>query len=508
MQKISVNEIIKKISEEASTRKAGGTRFSRQDRLYSRTPVKQQTRLYRFVKKTQDKIRKYPFYSFAYNIAYKFKRFIPKNNERIGIGELLQYHDEEFIKNAYQCLLGRKPDMQGFYYYLTELRNGNLSKIEILAHLRYSKEGKKNKITLRGLLLPYIMNSSYRIPVIGYVLNLMMNLIRMPRIVRHFRKFEAFTNARFSEQVDRSLGLSLQVNQISMEVNGIRSVVDTLYNDTQKRFDDLQQTLNLLEKRAQYQGFSILELQKSLRAVFENMRGKLSGTLSEGELRKLHSEEHHLLLDALYVAFEDRFRGKREDIKERVRVYLPYIEKSHEHAEDARVLDIGCGRGEWLELLRENGYSAKGIDMNRIMVEQCRDRGLDVVEYEALRFLREHASGAFSVVTGLHIIEHLSLPDLIQLLDEVLRVLRPGGIAIFETPNPENMIVGATFFHIDPTHGNPVHPLTMDFLLDQRGFSRTEILRLHAMPSQDLESKVLNDLLFGPQDFAAIGYKQ
>jgi O-antigen chain-terminating methyltransferase len=350
------------------------------------------------------------------------------------------------------------------------------------------------------------MHSSYRIPVIGYVLNLMMNLIRMPSILRHFRKFEAFTNARFSEQVDKSLGLSLQVNQISMEVNGIRSVVDTLSNDTQKRFDNLQegkaekQALNLLKH-------SILELQKSLRTVFENMREKLSGTLSEGELRRLQSEEHHLL-DALYVAFEDRFRGNREDIKERVRVYLPYIEKSHEHAQDARVLDIGCGRGEWLELLRENGYSAKGIDMNRIMVEQCRDRGLDVVEYEALLFLREQASGIFSVVTGLHIIEHLPLPVLIQLLDEVLRVLRPGGLAIFETPNPENMIVGATFFHIDPTHGNPVHPLTMDFLLDQRGFSRTEILRLHAMPSQELDSKVLNDLLFGPQDFAAIGYKQ
>lgn len=503
MQKISVNEIIKRISEEAAARKVEGTRFSRQDRLYSKTPIKQQTSLFRFVKKAQDKLRKYPFYGFAYNIAYKFKQFIPKYNERIGIEELLQYHDEEFIKNAYQCLLGRKPDLQGFRYYLTQLRNGKLSKTEILAHLRYSKEGKENKITLRGLLLPYIMNSSYRIPVIGYVLNLMM----MPRIVRHFREFEAFTNVRFSEQVDKSLGLSLRVNQISMEVNGIRSVVDTLYSDKHERLDDLQQALNLLEKRAQNQGFLILELQKSLRAIFENMREKLSGTVSEGELRKLHSEEHHLL-DALYVAFEDRFRGDREDIKERVRVYLPYIEKSHAHAWNARVLDIGCGRGEWLELLRENGYSAKGIDTNRIMVEQCRDRGLDVVEYEALRFLREQASGTFSIVTGLHIIEHLSLPGLIQLLDEVLRVLRPGGIAIFETPNPENMIVGATLFHIDPTHGNPVHPLTIDFLLGQRGFSRTEILRLHAMPSQELDNKVVNDLLFGPQDFAAIGYKQ
>jgi O-antigen chain-terminating methyltransferase len=224
-------------------------------------------------------------------------------------------------------------------------------------------------------------------------------------------------------------------------------------------------------------------------------------------LSKLQSEEQHLL-DALYVAFEDRFRGNREDIKERVRVYLPYIEKSHSSEREARVLDIGCGRGEWLELLRENGYSAQGIDTNRIMVDQCRERGLNVEEYEAIRFLRDQAPGTFSAVTGLHIVEHLPLPVLIQLLDGVFRILRPGGIAIFETPNPENMIVGATFFHIDPTHGNPVHPLTMDFLLGQRGFSRTEILRMHAMPSQKMDNKVVHDLLFGPQDFAAIGYKQ
>ncbi len=250
MQKISVNEIIKKISEEAAVRKAEGPRFSRQDRLHTRTsksnhanPLKQETRLYRFAKKVQHKIRKYPFYSFAYNMSYKFKQFIPKYDASIGIGEFLQYHDEEFIKNAYQGILGREPDPQGFHLYLMKLRDGQLSKTAILGSLRYSIEGKEKKVAIRGLLSRYVIESSYRIPVIGYVLSLTMNLMRLPRIMRNIREFEAFTNARFSQQVDRHLGLSSHVHQISIDVNGIRSDVNTLSNNTQKRLDDLRSML-------------------------------------------------------------------------------------------------------------------------------------------------------------------------------------------------------------------------------------------------------------------------
>src|SRR5262249_10569470 len=122
-------------------------------------------------------------------------------------------------------------------------------------------------------------------------------------------------------------------------------------------------------------------------------------------------------LDAFYAELEDRFRGTRKEIKERFQVYLPYINES------APVVDLGCGRGEWLELLSEAGIEAHGVDTNRIQVEECRARGLNISEEDFLVHLRGLADGSAGAVTGFHIIEHVSLDALITLVSEVMRVL-------------------------------------------------------------------------------------
>ena len=149
------------------------------------------------------------------------------------------------------------------------------------------------------------------------------------------------------------------------------------------------------------------------------------------------SEEDHVL-DAMYATFEDQFRGTREDIKSRQAVYLPIIREANVGTEIAPVIDLGCGRGEWLELLHDQGLLAKGIDLNRIFLLTCRDMDLEVIEEDALTFLRQQKPSSAGAITGFHIIEHLPLKYLISLFDEALRVLQPGGVVIFETPNPEN----------------------------------------------------------------------
>ena len=169
--------------------------------------------------------------------------------------------------------------------------------------------------------------------------------------------------------------------------------------------------------------------------------------------------------DALYAALEDRFRGTREDVKERSSFYLQFIKES-----EAAVLDVGCGRGEWLELMRENGIKALGVDMNRVLIEQCRERGLEVVEEDVLVYLRNLPDKSLGAVTGFHIIEHISLDQLLSLIDEVMRVLMPGGVAIFETPNPDNVLVGSNYFYFDPTHRHPLPSQLMHFLFETRGF--------------------------------------
>jgi len=225
----------------------------------------------------------------------------------------------------------------------------------------------------------------------------------------------------------------------------------------------------------------------------------------------LKEEEH--LFDAMYVRIEDRFRGMRAEIKERLRVYLPYVKEAQIGERNSPILDLGCGRGEWLELLKENGYVAEGVDFNRVMVRQCLEIGLDVTESDVVAYLRDQQPNSFGAITGFHILEHLPLKAIISLFDEVLRVLKSGGMVIFETPNPENLIVAACNFHLDPTHKHPLPPGLLNFLIESRGFEKTQIIKLHPyefVPQEQTTSAAvaaLISLFSTEQDYSVIAYK-
>lgn len=117
-------------------------------------------------------------------------------------------------------------------------------------------------------------------------------------------------------------------------------------------------------------------------------------------------------------------------------------------------------------------------------------------------------------MTGFHIIEHLPFDIIVKLLDETVRVLKPGGVAIFETPNPENVLVGSYTFYLDPTHRNPLPSAVIKFLSEARGLCRVEIVNLHPYPEAfkveeaDLEvAKRFNEYFYGPRDYAMVGWK-
>ncbi len=216
--------------------------------------------------------------------------------------------------------------------------------------------------------------------------------------------------------------------------------------------------------------------------------------------------------DIFYTEFERAFRGAREDILERLKVYLPYLEHFRRD-ESARVIDVGCGRGEWLELLGGEGLKAIGVDMNGAMVAACRERGLEAECEDAIAYLRRLPEGSVAAVTGFHIIEHLPFETLVALFDAALHAVRKDGLIIFESPNPENLLVGACNFYTDPTHLHPVVPAVAEFMARQRGFARAEILRLHPYPTHlqlpedsDVARRV-NQALYGPQDYAVIAWK-
>lgn len=255
-----------------------------------------------------------------------------------------------------------------------------------------------------------------------------------------------------------------------------------------------------------------LSEQKRLTSLFlEEARKRLPEFFDREQLKKFAEEEKHLI-DAFYAAFEDKFRGAREEIKERLKVYLPLISEAKIRTKDSSILDLGCGRGEWLELLTESGYTVRGLDLNRVFIQQCREKGFKVVEGDLIDYLRTVSSLSLGAVTGFHIIEHLPFEVLMNLMRETVRVLKPGGLVIFETPNPQNVLVGSCNFYTDPTHRNPLPSPLVRFLMESCGFVNVRVMDLH--PSTEslaaVDSEILekfNRYFYGPQDYAVIGNK-
>ena len=255
-----------------------------------------------------------------------------------------------------------------------------------------------------------------------------------------------------------------------------------------------------------------LSQQKRLIALFlEEARQRLSEPFNQEQLQSFANEKQHSL-DAFYAAFEDQFRGSREEIINRLKVYLPLIQEIKTGTPELHIVDVGCGRGEWLEILREFGYIARGIDTNRVMIDQCKTRGLEVIEEDGISYLQSLPDAELDVVSGFHIIEHLPFEVLIKLFDETIRVLKPGGIAIFETPNSQNLLVSSNSFYLDPTHLHLLPSPLIKFVAESRGLCQVKLMPLHPYPENfkfsgsDIAER-FNDYFYGPQDYAVIGYK-
>jgi len=234
--------------------------------------------------------------------------------------------------------------------------------------------------------------------------------------------------------------------------------------------------------------------------------------------------------DALtYVGFEDKFRGSEAAIRSRQADYVQYFKGQ------SNVLDVGCGRGEFLDLLKENAVSAKGLDLNPEMVEVCKSRGLDATTADARSYLRGVADESLGGLIAIQVVEHLQPPYLNEMLGLAFDKIRPGGRIVLETINPACWVAFFESFIRDLTHVKPIHPDTLQYLLQASGFANVEIVyrapiapegrlqRVSPRPQHygdtapdaltELVSSFnanvdrLNDRIFSYQDFAAIAIR-
>ena len=198
----------------------------------------------------------------------------------------------------------------------------------------------------------------------------------------------------------------------------------------------------------------------------------------------------------LYLEFEELFRGSSTIVKHRLASYLDLV-KSLEIA-DNKLLDIGCGRGDWLDLLAAEGIPSYGVDTDESSVSRAKSRKVDARLEDAFDHLRTVDAGTISAITAFHIVEHLGINEIISLFDLSFRALVPGGILIIETPNPENLIVGTNDFYLDPTHRHPIPPALLKFLVGTRGFSEPTIQKFRRSELGPVSSDQLNTTL-GPE---------
>lgn len=219
------------------------------------------------------------------------------------------------------------------------------------------------------------------------------------------------------------------------------------------------------------------ELEEVASLVERSLRGEPlpvvdSASVSEDRLAKSLKALQPLLLES--------FRGSDSEIRHRLDRYLPDLESS------PPVLDLGCGRGELLLMLREAGVEATGVEGDSALAGAARRRGLEVIEGDVLEVLRGLENDAWGAVTAIHLLEHLASPVLAALLGEIRRVLRPGGVLIVECPNPHSLRVGGALFWQDPTHLRPLLPETLELFLRAAGLPPSRREYLNPFPADQL----------------------
>jgi SAM-dependent methyltransferase len=310
-------------------------------------------------------------------------------------------------------------------------------------------------------------------------------------------------------------GLSEQFQDLSEQTQKVIPIIQSVdqYNETRTR------KLILDAKYEQEFTMGSLvnqlgnELLIQLRRDIDGIRAlATSKTTIENTDLDFTSQYPSSINDALYMSLEDRFRGDAKLVAERQKDYLPYVTPIA--SIQTPVLDLGCGRGEWLRLLQAEGMPARGVDGNDVAVSECQSLGLDVIKADLLTVLRSTPSQSIGVVTMFQVLEHLPFNLVIEVLREVLRVLIPGGAFIGEIPNCETLRVGASTFWIDPTHQRPLYPAVLEFIASQVGFRSVE--GKYSSPlSPDLDlanvpehlADIVRDLHYkinGPGDFAII----
>ena len=370
----------------------------------------------------------------------------------------------EFVDTAYRTILGRAPSDAERERMLEALLTGSTRPL-VLGTLRYGEEGSARAVDVRGLRARYLVQRLFRIPVIGAALEWASAVVRLPRTLRFFRgavETQAVRQSALQQQFAAEYAALVQRTA-----------------DAERRLVDAERTLD----SAIFEARAVKELAERTRTRVDAIHPPpLAETMvfPGGPLaaiaRKRAGLSPGVPIDSLsahtrYALFESVFYDSRT-VAAKQRIYLDYVDR--EVARDAPFLDLGCGRGEFLQILRGAGVESIGVDVNPEVLGPLRAQGFTVFEQDLVAFL-EHEGPIFSGASVLQVAEHLPPLQIEQVLSLIAQRLVPGAVLIVETPNPLSPFALGTF-HTDPTHISPIPPERMRYAVEAAGFERTVTL--------------------------------
>ena len=430
----------------------------------------------------------------------------------------------EFVDIAYRVLLDRTPTAAERERMLEIVLNGG-ARTYALGQLRYGREGRARGIAVAGLRSRYLAQRLFRIPVIGKVVEGIGAMLRLPRTLRYFRgavetsavhhallgqrqradNAAALRRASDGEQrlaaAEGSLAdLQRRADEADRRTFGLERALADVTNageELARRVADSQRQLEALAA-TQQQGAA--DVQKALQALAESAqatRARLDAmhpppldatmTVAGEPLAALAKARagiaadaslESLSPDARYAMFETVFYDSRA-VAAKQRVYIDHLDLGL--AAQAPFLDLGCGRGEFMHILRETGLMAIGVDINGDVVRRLQSEGFTVIEQDLLAFL-ESDTRMFCGASVLQVAEHLGAPQIERMLALVSRRLLPGAPLIVETPNPLSPFALGVF-HTDPTHIAPIPPERMRYSIEAAGFEQAVTLYQAKIPA-------------------------
>ena len=360
----------------------------------------------------------------------------------------------------------------------------------------------------------------YRIPIAGYLFKLLIALITLPKKIEWINKIEKSLDSKAGieqiNKIEKSLDSKAGIEQITKIEKSLDSKAgNEQITKIEKSLDskaDIEQITKIeksLDSKADIE--QITKIEKSLDSKADKLNIRLgevyveniSSFISEAlnNLPKPFKDYEGSNKDDLkYLLFENVFRGHFNIIKERQKRYLPFI-KNIKMPLNMSWLDIGCGRGEFLEILKNENIKSKGVEINTVEYEELIDKGYEVYNDNAVSFLEETKEN-FIGISAFQVVEHLEDNYLHKMIELSFLKIKSGGLIILETVNPYSLASLANFY-LDETHKKPIPPNRLAFLLEWYGFKNVKIIYSALLP----ENYRNIDVQYNYQDFAVIGEK-